>query len=164
MPTLRDTIPADTPRLVELAQATRMFKPLEIVALREVLDDYHATNRDAGHRCVTAIESDEAILGFAYFAPAAMTVGTWYLYWIAVDPVRQGTGVGRQLLAHCETEIPGRAGERLFVETSSTPHYEPTRGFYLRQGYAEAARLPDYYAAGDDMVVYWKQLAPANPK
>ncbi|HTU23829.1 MAG TPA: hypothetical protein VMF30_00440, partial [Pirellulales bacterium] len=80
---IRPTTPADTDVLVPLADATGVFKPIEIQALREVLDDYHSTNHRHGHQSITFERSGE-ILGFAYYAPAAMTDHTWYLYWIAV--------------------------------------------------------------------------------
>ena len=34
---IRPTVPEDTPILLDLAEGTGVFKPLEIVALREVL-------------------------------------------------------------------------------------------------------------------------------
>jgi hypothetical protein len=44
------------------------------------------------------------------------------------------------------------------AETSSQPKYEKTRRFYLTRGYAELARIRDYYRRGDDLVVYGKYL------
>ena len=67
-----------------MARETEAFKPIEIQALQEVLDDYHAFNHKHGHVALT-FEKDSHILGFAYYAPAAMTDRTWYLYWIAVS-------------------------------------------------------------------------------
>src|SRR5262245_5616671 len=96
---LRPTLPADTPALLALTEQIGVFRPMEIQALREVLDDYHAHNRAAGHHSVTC-ERDGAIVGFAYYAPAAMTVHTWYLYWIAVCRARQAAGIGSELLRH----------------------------------------------------------------
>jgi len=46
----------------------------------------------------------------------------------------------------------------MLIDTSSLPHYEPTRRFYGHRGYAVDAVLHDYYAAGDDMVVFRKKL------
>lgn len=154
---IRPTLPAETPVLLRLTEATGVFKPNEIQALREVLDDYHATNRAQGHRSVT-YEQDGEILGFAYFAPAAMTVRTWYLYWIAVMPTSQARGIGSELLHHVESEICERSGRVLFIETSSLPHYDLTRRFYLKHGYEQEAILRDYYANGDDMVVFRKRF------
>ena len=157
---IRPTTPADTAALVALADATGVFKPLEIQALREVLDDYFAANQAAGHRCVTCEEGGAAV-GFAYYAPAAMTDRTWYLYWIAVRKQLQARGLGAALLRHAEEDVRAAAGRLLLIETSSLPHYEPTRQFYVKHGYETAAVLRDYYADGDDMVVFRKRFATA---
>jgi GNAT superfamily N-acetyltransferase len=155
---IRPTVPGDTSVLVSLAQETGVFKPHEILALREVLDEYHGENEGEGHFCVT-YEEDGEILGFAYYAPASMTVSSWYLYWIAVRRGTQAKGIGGHLLAHVEEDIRARQkGAVLFIETSSLPHYELTRRFYLKKGYNQEAVLHDYYAPGDDMVVFRKAL------
>ena len=151
-------MPGDTAVLVELARETGVFKPHEIIALKEVLDDYHGENQGEGHFCVTYEDGGER-LGFAYYAPASMTVCSWYLYWIAVKKDTQAKGVGGQLLDFVEEDIRLRQkGAVLFIETSSLPHYELTRRFYLKKGYAQDAVLHDYYAPGDDMVVFRKAL------
>jgi ribosomal protein S18 acetylase RimI-like enzyme len=154
---IRPTTPADTDRLVALTAATAVFKPHEIAVLREVLDDYHRGNHEYGHLAVTA-EQDGEVVGFAYYAPDTMTDRTWFLYWIAVDPSLQGRGVGRELLVRAEADIAGRRGRMLLIETSSTPIYEPTRQFYLKNGYKITSVLPDYYCDGDDRVVFGKRF------
>jgi len=155
---IRPIAPADTPTLLELAEGTRFFRPLEIVALREVLDDYHKMNHAQGHRSVL-IEQSGQIVGFAYYAPAAMTDRSWYLYWIAVRLNLQAKGAGTQLLHHAEEEIRQSQGRILFIETSSQAHYELTRRFYLKHKYEQAAVLRDFYADSDDMVVFRKRLS-----
>ena len=101
---LRPTTPADTPALVALAAATGVFKPIEIDALHEVLDDYHAANHGYGHQSLTWDEGGAAA-GFVYFAPTAMTDRTWEVWWIAVAPGRQGTGVGGRMMAFVERAV-----------------------------------------------------------
>lgn len=155
---IRPTEPADTQSLVALAAKTDVFKPLELVALEEVLCDYFATNKALGHRSVTFVDEGK-VQGFAYFAPAAMTDRTWYLWWIAVTTDVQTRGIGSQMIAHVEQEVREQRGRVLLVETSSLAHYEPARKFYARHGYAQEATLRGYYAAGDDMVVFSKQLS-----
>ena len=49
-------------------------------------------------------------------------------------------------------------GRRIYIETSAKPQYEPTRSFYVRCGYVEEARFRDFYAPGDDKLVYGKSL------
>jgi GNAT superfamily N-acetyltransferase len=154
---IRPTTPGDTPTLVELVRGTGVFKPLEVDTLDEVLTDYHAENLAAGHRCATGVVGDR-VRGFVYFAPAPMTEGAWHLWWIAVEKTLQARGTGGQLLRYAEDEIRRVGGRVLFIETSSLPHYEPTRRFYLKHDYELAATLRDFYAAGDHMVVFRKVL------
>lgn len=154
---LRPITPDDTDALVELTAGTGFFKPLELDTLREVLDDYHAGNQEYGHRSFVWEEAGR-LLGYIYHAPAAMTDRTWYLYWIAVASDHQGRGLGGRLLEFAEQDVREQAGRLLLIETSSTPHYEPTRRFYLKYGYQLTATIPDYYADGDGMVVFSKRV------
>jgi ribosomal protein S18 acetylase RimI-like enzyme len=158
---IRPTTPADTPTLIEIARGTGVFRAIEIDALQEVLNDYHAYNRQHGHQAIT-YEQDGRVIGFAYFAPAAMTDRTWYLYWIAVSKLIQARGVGAQMLHHAEEAIRKAKGRILMLETSSLPTYDLTRKFYLKQGYEQAGVLKDYYTDGDDMVVFSKRMTPKS--
>jgi ribosomal protein S18 acetylase RimI-like enzyme len=157
---IRPTLLSDTDALVKLATGTKVFKPHEIVALGEVLEEYHSTMHAHDHHAVT-FEKDGAILGFAYYAPAAMTDRTWYLYWIAVTRETQARGIGSQLLKYSEEHIQKKGGRLYLIETSSLPQYELTRKFYLRHGYEQHAVLKDFYTDGDDMVVFRKHLKKA---
>jgi ribosomal protein S18 acetylase RimI-like enzyme len=154
---IRPLLPSDTPTLIEMARGTKAFKPFEIEALQEVLDDYHAQNAAEGHRAV-ALEADGAILGFAYFAAAAMTDRTWSLWWIVVDRGVQARGIGSELLQYVESAVRAAAGRQLLIETSSLPKYELTRRFYLKHGYSQIAAVADYYAAGDAMLYFCKRM------
>ncbi len=156
---IRPTLPADAETLIPLAQETGVFKPHEIRALGEVLDDYHRANHALGHRCVTFEQSGQ-ILGFAYYAPAAMTDHTWYLWWIAVTRHTQARGIGGKLLKYVEQDITRLSGRVMFIETSSLGHYDLTRKFYVKHVYEVAATLPDYYADGDHMVIFRKRFVP----
>jgi GNAT superfamily N-acetyltransferase len=153
---IRPAAPADIPTLVEVAGQTGVFKPMELDTLHEVLDDYFAGNDQAGHRCFVLDEAGP--IAFEYHGPEAMTEGTWCLWWIAVRPDTQGKGLGARLLHFAEQDIRAQGGRVLFIETSGLPYYDPTRRFYLKYGYDAEARLRDFYAAGDDKVVFRKVL------
>ena len=155
---IRPILPHDTTALVDIAEGTGVFKPAEVVALREVLDDYHREAHARGHHA-SAFERDGRPIGFVYFAPASMTDRTWYLYWIAVDKQVQAKGTGGVLLRHAEDQIRRENGRLLLVETSSLPHYELTRKFYSKQGYEVNAVVSDFYSDGDDLVIFRKRLA-----
>jgi ribosomal protein S18 acetylase RimI-like enzyme len=154
---IRPTTTEETDLLVALTEETGVFKPHEVVALREVLNEYHESNHEYGHQAVTYMDHGKPI-GFAYFAPAAMTDRTWYLYWIAVSKKIQAKGIGGALLKYAEEAVRKANGRVLFIETSSLPHYDLTRKFYIKQGYETGAVLKDYYSDGDDMVVFRKRM------
>jgi ribosomal protein S18 acetylase RimI-like enzyme len=156
-PELRPSQPADSRALLAIAEGTGVFKPIEIQALEEVLSDYYAHERANGHRCVTAWQ-DGSPIGFVYWAPTPMTDRTWHLYWIAVRRDLQSLGSGTRLLADCEAETLAAGGRLLLIETSSLPSYEATRRFYTRHGYQPSARIRDFYADGDDLLVFRKRL------
>lgn len=86
------------------------------------------------------------------------TLGTWDIYWIAVDPAAQGAGVGSALMEDVECRLAGVA-RLIVVETSGRAAYAPTRAFYQARGYRMAAVVPEFYAAGDAQVIFTK--APA---
>jgi len=57
-----------------------------------------------------------------------------------------------------EKTVRALGGKGIYIETSSLPKYEPTRAFYLKNGYPEKARFEDFYDTGDDKVVYVKKM------
>lgn len=154
---IRPADPADADRLVELTAATGFFRPEEIDTLRGVLDAYFGGD-SPGH-ALFASELDGRTDGYVYLGEAEMADRTWYVWWIAVDPTTQGRGVGRELLRFAEDEARRRGGRVMFIETSGLPFYEPTRRFYLKNGYDREATLRDFYRDGDDLVIFRKRLA-----
>ncbi|HEX3148682.1 MAG TPA: GNAT family N-acetyltransferase [Gemmataceae bacterium] len=154
---IRPATPADTPALLEMAAATGVFKPFEVDTLKEVLDDFHSHGADQGHRCYV-LEEDGERLGFEYHSAEPMTEGTWTLWWIVVRPNTQGKGIGGKLIRWAEEDAKTLGARVIFLQTSSLPHSDLTRRFYLKQGYDQEARLRDFYAAGDDQIVFRKAL------
>lgn len=158
---LRPTIPDDKSRLMELTFETGLFLPHDIDMLEGVLEDYFDSeaeeNEEAGHYCYT-YEQHHRIIGYVYFAETEMAERVWYLWWIAVDKSVQGQGVGKEMLLFAENEARRREGRLMFIETSGISTYEPTRRFYLKNGYEREAVLRDYYREGDDLVVFRKRL------
>jgi len=60
------------------------------------------------------------------------------------------------------SKAAGAGGTLVIVETSSRSDYAPTRAFYAALAYEQVARIRDYYAPGDDLVVFGKYLAPPS--
>jgi D-alanine-D-alanine ligase len=157
VPSIRRSLPEDRDAILTMAVRTQAFRPDEIAVAREVLDAALLEGPAGHYQSYTAVVDGEPV-GWVCFGPIACTLGTFDLYWIVVAPQVQGKGIGRALLAHAE-ELIARAGGRVVViETSGRPSNHSTRQFYLKAGYEEEARLADFYAPGDDKVVYVKRL------
>lgn len=96
--------------------------------------------------------------GFAYCEPERATDGTFNLLAIAVSPENQGKGAGGALIAAIEARLRADAARVLIVETSALNAYADTWAFYLARGFAEEARIRDFYAEGEHKIVFWKHL------
>lgn len=142
-------------RLREILDATAVFRPDEVEIALELFDD--AVTGD--YEFLGGFDHDD-LVAYACFGATPGTDRTFDLYWIAVHPRAQGNGSGSHLLAEVEQRLRDRGARLLVVETSSRPEYNATRRFYLARGYHEAARMRDFYAVGDDRVIYTKALAP----
>ncbi len=101
---------------------------------------------------------DGAAVGFCYAVPEEFTEGTWNMLAIAVHPERQGAGHGGALVQALEAALRRQGHRVLIVDTSTTDEFSLTREFYRKNGYAEEARIRDFWAPGDDKVVFWKRL------
>jgi len=101
-------------------------------------------------------EFEGSVRGYTCFGPIPGTKNSYDLYWIAVDTTYRGQGLGTLLLRQTEQEIEKRGGTRIYIETSSTDLYVPTRSFYVRNGYNLEAELKDYYAPHDNKLIYVK--------
>jgi ribosomal protein S18 acetylase RimI-like enzyme len=102
-------------------------------------------------------ELDGRLVGWICWGETPCTERTWDLYWLAVDPAAQGHGVGTALTEEMERRLGGVA-RLISVDTSGRSDYAPTRKFYLARGYQAVARVPDFYAPGDDQVIFTKAL------
>ena len=96
--------------------------------------------------------------GFSYTVPEDLTDGAWNMRALAVSPALQGSGLGSALVRATEAELRQMGGRLLIVDTSGTDDFAVTRRFYRRNGYAEEARIRDFWAEGADKVTYRKSL------
>lgn len=154
---VRDLRKADRAGLVEILQAVGNFSDEEIAVALELIDHgIHGTDPD--YRFVVAERAGGRVAGYACYGPTPLTEGVHDLYWIAVDPTLQGSGVGRKLMDAVESTLTREGARMILIETASKPSYDATRAFYVRIGYDELARLPDFYRPGDDKVIYGRRL------
>jgi ribosomal protein S18 acetylase RimI-like enzyme len=159
--TLRDTVlPSDVDAVRTLVEATGFFRPDEVAVAVELVDERLARGPISGYFFLFA-ETGGAVIGYTCYGPIACTIASFDLYWIAVDPRCQRNGVGRTLTTETESRIADAGGSRIYIDTSSQLKYATTRAFYERNGFRCDARLRDFYAPGDDRVIYVKEVGRA---
>jgi glutathione S-transferase len=151
---LRAATEADAPRLAELARAAYgVYVPRIGREPRPMIDDYLAVVRD--HDVVVA-EEDEGVVGMAVLA---VTEEGFLLDNLAVDPARQGTGVGRALLREAEAAARRAGFDALYLFTHET--MTENVALYERIGYVEFDRRPPQERS---LVYLRKQLAVQTPR
>ena len=145
----------------ELTAATGFFSDEEVAVAVELVEARLAQGLASGYRFLFA-QRGERLEGYVCYGPIALTRSSFDLYWIAVRPDAQRTGLGRRLMQGAEGRARELGATAMYVETSSRPQYEPTRAFYRRLGYRSVAELPDFYGPGDGQVIFAKQLRPGS--
>ena len=156
-PDIRPMTGKDKAAIMTILRALPEFTPDEVVIAEEVIDAYLQKSFSSGYHIFVA-EADSSVIGYVCYGPTPLTVGTWDMYWLAVDMKRQGQGMGRALMAFAEAMVRQNRGRLIIIETSGKPEYEKTRCFHYSQGYAIVSRIADFYAPGDDKLFLEKRL------
>jgi len=155
---IRPMQPADKQPVMALIRATGMFTPAEIDVAEELIDIYLGVPEQPDYRIVVIENERKDVTGYLTWGPTPMAEDAYDLYWMAVSPAEQGTGLGKALVRWLEGEVRKLNGRMIIIETSSQPLYHPSRQFYVNLDYKEVARIPDYYKKGDDRVIYAKSF------
>jgi acetoin utilization deacetylase AcuC-like enzyme/GNAT superfamily N-acetyltransferase len=157
-PVLRTAVtPADISAVRNLVEKTGFFTDEEAAIAAELAEERLKRGDASGYHFILAT-IDGALAGYACHGPIGGADRAFDLYWIAVDPHRQGTGLGKLLLAETEKALRAQGATRYYADTSSTERYAGTRAFYLKSGFHEVANIPDFYRAGDGKVIFEKRI------
>ena len=95
-------------------------------------------------------EGAGGVCGFAHAVPEALTEGTWNLLALAVRPAAQGRGIGAALVRGARAALAAQGSRLVIVDTAGTGDYAGARRLYARLGFAEVARIPEFWAEGVD--------------
>jgi ribosomal protein S18 acetylase RimI-like enzyme len=141
-----------------LVASTGFFNAAEVDVAADLVTERLSKGIRSGYHFILA-ERGSGLVAYACYGPIEGTQGSFDLFWIAVAPEEQRKSLGPQVFSRAETAMRKAGAKRIYVDTSSSDRYAPTRGFYQRMGFAEEARLPDFYAPGDSKIIYMKELA-----
>lgn len=148
--------PADKEEIVQLIARAGNFGRADVECVDELLQDYFQKPDHGSYRFLVYRHGGR-IAGMACYGATALTEGTFNLYWLCVAPESRSMGIGRTLLREVEADIRRQGARMLVIETSGTAAYLPARAFYLANGCHRQATIPDFYAPGDDLVIYTKR-------
>jgi aminoglycoside 6'-N-acetyltransferase I len=155
---IRKLKPGDPALLKLMLQRISNFSTFEVEVAMELID-IAAFNPDQTDYNIFVYNIDDKVLGYYCVGKRALTDATYDLYWIAADPDSGIKGIGKSLLEHAEDFVLKNNGRLILAETSSKESYSGTRNFYLRNDYSVVAQINDFYADGDNLVVFGKYFA-----
>ena len=142
--------------LLAIIEASGQFDVDGLAHVASTLDAYLANSEDA--IWLTAL-ANAAPIGVAYCIPEPITDGTWNLLMLWLQEGFLGKGFGNALVSEIEKQLIERNARLLIVETSQLPDFERARKFYQNYGFQLAAEVKDFFAAGDNKLIYTKALA-----
>lgn len=152
---VRAPVAADRAALLEALERCGAFSALEVEIAIGMIDEALA-----GDYSVVGVEVDGVLRGYTLLGRATLTERSWYLYWICVHPAYERRGLAQALQRAAEDLVQAAGGDKIVLETSGRSGYARSRAFYERAGFAETGRIRDFYAAGDDCIIYCKTLPP----
>ncbi len=150
-------IESDIKRVKEILEESKFFSDNEVTMGVSLVRTRLNNSKNCSYKFVF-IEKDETVVGYSCYGFIEGTKKSYDIYWIAVDQTYKRSGYGSVLLKTTEEAIKNNGGQNVYIETSSTLKYLPTRKFYIDAGYKVAAEIKDFYDVNDNKVIYSKSL------
>jgi ribosomal protein S18 acetylase RimI-like enzyme len=151
----------DRKEVERILAEVKVFPSQEIEVALEVIDSYLSGSLD--YIIKEAADERDSVLGYICYGKVPLTDAVWDIYWVVVGEEFQGKGIAGRLMKCMEDDLRTKKARAIMVETSSIPEYKPAREFYVRKGFNEVCRIEDFYAEGNDKVVYRKILGKSVP-
>lgn len=148
---------SDIESIRAITEGTGFFRPDEVDVAVELVQERLVKGESSGYHYWFAEVGGE-LAGYVCYGPTPCTIGSFDLYWIVVGSAFQGRGLGTRLMNRCELSAVKMGCGRMYVETSGKEQYQPTRRFYEKAGYFQAAVLSDFYDIGDAKIIFQKNL------
>ena len=155
--------PADRGPIAALLESLEAFTDDERSVALELVDHRLAHPESDDYRFLLGVVAPddggpERLAGYLCYGRTPMTRSTYDLYWIGTSPDLARSGVARGLIARMEGEIAREGGGLLRVETGSREGQGAAVHFYDAVGFARTATIPDFYAPGDDLIIFTRRV------
>jgi ribosomal protein S18 acetylase RimI-like enzyme len=154
--------PGDRPRIAALLESLEAFTPDERAVAMELVDARLNHPEADDYRFILSCTGEpEQLAGYLCYGRTPMTQSAYDLYWIGTSPDFARAGVARGLVADLEAQIARAGGGILRVETGSREGHGGAVRFYDAMRFARVATIPDFYAPGDDLILFVKRVSSA---
>jgi ribosomal protein S18 acetylase RimI-like enzyme len=154
---IRPILEKDRATLLSMLIKTCAFTSAEIDVAMELIDIVLKDRVQKDYQIECMVNDQDLVVGYVCYGPTPMAQGTFDVYWISVNPDYQERGAGSKLLSFLEEVVKARGGWMILADSSTVPHFEKTKKFYLKNGFQEVARVPDYYHPGNDRITFCKR-------
>lgn len=155
---IRNLINTDREKILNILVDTKNFNDDEIKIAMELIDVYINEADQKDYEIFVDENEDNVLNGYVCIGPRPLTVGTYDLYWIAVNPNVQSRGIGSKLISHIENYLKEKAVRLILIETSGKLSYDKERKFYEKNRYDKLVEIKDFYNVGDSLVIYGKYI------
>ncbi len=152
----KEIFPEDVARIRGILESSGFFEaaPDEIDVAAELAEAALKDGNTPENYAFIFAEEEGRTVGYACFARVPCTVSTFEIYWLGVYGDCRGRGIGKMLMNEIIRLVRELGASKLLLQTAGRAQYIPTQKFYLSCGFKEEARLKNYYAAGDDCLIF----------
>jgi ribosomal protein S18 acetylase RimI-like enzyme len=156
--TLREELTArDRGRIFNLLNTGGFFTTREMAYAMNLLDRSFREGETGDYRFIL-LEDGNTLLGYGCYGLLPLCHGRYHIYWIAIDRTRRNQGLGKRIETAITASVRKLGGAKIYAEISNRGEDDPTQLFYAHCGYKLAATIPNYYADGDSMMLFEKDL------
>ncbi len=155
---IRPLMPDDREKIARLLRQRGIFNVKEVQVALDIIDETLHRPEKEDYQVFCAVNGSDSLAGYVCFGPIPMTEASYDLYWIVVGKRFLRKGLGGKLLGFMEGTVKREGARRIYVETSSTPPYEPARCFYKKHDYQAVCTLRDFYREGDHRIIFMKDV------
>ena len=146
----------DVETIRDILSSTGFFEaaPDEIDVAAELAEQALKEGNSPENYDFVFLEDEGKTVGYACFARVPCTLSSFEIYWIAIHNDCRGKGLGKRLINEVIRMVKNLGATKLVLQMAGRAQYLPTQKFYQACGFKEEARLKNYYAVGDDCLIY----------
>lgn len=154
MKIIRALVKSDFESMLKLLKGIPLFVQDELDVVLELADLYLNDTKNNDYLFFVTEESNKELSSFICFGPTPMTIGTYDLYWIGTKQGFEKKGLAKNLINFMIDYLKQNDGRLIRVETAGKDSYNGTQLFYEKINFNEEARIRDFYANGDDLIIF----------